>query len=199
MERKIRIPIQKRSIEKKKKIIDAALKIFNEKGYFNTNTAEIAKEADLATGSLYAYFNDKKDIFLEVTDLYSNMIFNQSAIELNKIKNTSNLDLVIKATIDITLQMHKISSKFHQEMMTLSYMDDEIRCRFRTQRELLTNRYMEAFENINISFKNNKEKYFLIYSLIEDTCHEIIYNENSNLDKEILIGECAEAIKKILS
>ena len=40
----IRKPIQKRSIEKKKKIIHAGFELICQKGYYNTNTAEIAKD-----------------------------------------------------------------------------------------------------------------------------------------------------------
>ena len=37
----IREPVQKRSIEKKEKIIKAGFDLICEKGYYNTNTAEI--------------------------------------------------------------------------------------------------------------------------------------------------------------
>ena len=39
----IRIPTQKRSIEKRNKIIEKGFELICEKGYYNTNTAEIAK------------------------------------------------------------------------------------------------------------------------------------------------------------
>ncbi|MBU3175368.1 TetR/AcrR family transcriptional regulator [Clostridium estertheticum] len=198
MKREIRIPVQKRSIEKRKKIIDAALKIFNEKGYFNTNTAEIAKEAELATGSLYAYFKDKKDIFLEVTNLYGNAIYNHSVNELSKIKDTNDLDLIIKTTINIIIESHKIYSNFHQEMMTLCYIDNDIKYQVREQQKLLLNKYIEEFKYFNLNLKHNKEKYFLIYSLIEDTCHEIVYDGKSILDRDVLVEECVEVIKKVL-
>ena len=42
----IREPVQKRSIEKKEKIIKAGFDLICEKGYYNTNTAEIAKKRD---------------------------------------------------------------------------------------------------------------------------------------------------------
>ncbi|MBX4263992.1 TetR/AcrR family transcriptional regulator [Clostridium estertheticum] len=198
MKREIRIPVQKRSIEKRKKIIDAALKIFNEKGYFNTNTAEIAKEAELATGSLYAYFKDKKDIFLEVTNLYGNAIYNHSVTELSKIKDTSDLDLIIKTTINIIIENHKIYSNFHQEMMTLCYIDNDIKYQVREQQKLLLNKYIEEFKFFNLNIKHSKEKYFLIYSLIEDTCHEIVYADKLILDRDVLIDECVKIIKKVL-
>lgn len=196
MKREIRIPVQKRSIEKKNKIIHAALQMFNEKGYFNTNTAEIAKRAELATGSLYSYFKDKKDIFLEVSNLYAHTIYNHNVTELNKIKDTNDLDLMIKTTINIILESHKIYPKFHQEMMILCFMDNEIKYQVREQQQLLLNKHIEKFKNLNL--KNTKEEYFLLYSLIEDTCHEIIYNEKSDLDREVLVEVCVAVIKKIL-
>ena len=36
--------------------------LFCEKGYYRTNTAEIAKAAGVSTGIVYSYFHDKKDI-----------------------------------------------------------------------------------------------------------------------------------------
>ena len=64
----VRIPKQKRSIEKKDAIIRASYTLFCEKGYYKTNTAEIAKMAGVSTGIVYSYFQDKKDI-LDMIDL----------------------------------------------------------------------------------------------------------------------------------
>ncbi len=68
MKRKTRIPIKKEALEKYNRILEAAYKLFNEKGYYNTTTADISKEADVATGSVYAYFEDKKDIYIKVIE-----------------------------------------------------------------------------------------------------------------------------------
>lgn len=62
---KSRPPQQQRSVETKKKIIAAATGLFREKGYFQTNTKEIAKVAGVATGSFYSYFTDKRQVFVE--------------------------------------------------------------------------------------------------------------------------------------
>lgn len=60
----VREPVQKRSIEKKKKILAAGFALFCEKGYYKTNTIEIAKRAGISTGALYSYFKDKKQIYI---------------------------------------------------------------------------------------------------------------------------------------
>ena len=45
----IRTPQQKRSIDKKNRIIEAGYELFARDGYFNTNTAQIAKHAGAGT------------------------------------------------------------------------------------------------------------------------------------------------------
>jgi AcrR family transcriptional regulator len=52
--------------DKKKKILESALKLFNEKGIDNTPTTLISKEADVATGTLYIYFKTKVDLISEL-------------------------------------------------------------------------------------------------------------------------------------
>lgn len=62
---KSRLPQQQRSIETKQKLVDAAIGLFREKGYFQTNAKEIAKAAGVATGSFYSYYTDKRQLFVE--------------------------------------------------------------------------------------------------------------------------------------
>ncbi len=48
--------------EKEQKILDAALILFVERGFHGTSTAEIAKTAGVATGTLFHYFKTKEDL-----------------------------------------------------------------------------------------------------------------------------------------
>ena len=52
--------------DKKKKILESALKLFIEKGIDNTTTSLISKEAGVATGTLYLYFENKVDLISEL-------------------------------------------------------------------------------------------------------------------------------------
>lgn len=198
MNREIRIPIQKRSIEKRKKIIDTASKIFNNKGYLDTTTAEIAKEAGLATGSVYAYFKNKKDIFIEVLQLYSRTVYNNTIANLNKIKDKNDLTLLVDTMVNSVLENHKFSPRFHQEITMLACTDDDIREYHHQQQKIQIDKYLEKLGEYTLSFSNKKEKLFLVYSLIEGMCHEIMYSRDSNFHKDTLIKECKEIVKKIL-
>ncbi len=54
---------------KKEKIIQVATEIFAKYGFLNTKIATIAKNAGIATGSVYLYFNNKDSI---LEDIYIN-------------------------------------------------------------------------------------------------------------------------------
>lgn len=51
---------------KHQKIIRAAAKVFAEKGFYNSRVSDIAKEADVADGTIYLYFKNKDDILISL-------------------------------------------------------------------------------------------------------------------------------------
>jgi TetR/AcrR family fatty acid metabolism transcriptional regulator len=57
---------QRRIERRRQEIITAAAQIFAEKGYANTTTKELADAADMAEGTLYNYFEGKRDILLAI-------------------------------------------------------------------------------------------------------------------------------------
>jgi AcrR family transcriptional regulator len=59
------VPLTDRSIaseEKRRQILDAAVRTFAEKGYHSTRVGDIAEEAGVAYGLVYHYFASKEDV-----------------------------------------------------------------------------------------------------------------------------------------
>jgi AcrR family transcriptional regulator len=54
--------MKKQIEDKRTAIIEAALKLFTERGFHGTSTAQISKEAGVATGTLFNYFPTKEDL-----------------------------------------------------------------------------------------------------------------------------------------
>lgn len=48
--------------DKKAALLQSALKLFTERGFHGTSTAQISKEAGVATGTLFNYFPTKEDL-----------------------------------------------------------------------------------------------------------------------------------------
>ncbi|OPJ55753.1 TetR/AcrR family transcriptional regulator [Clostridium oryzae] len=57
---------RKASEGREEEILQAAVKIFSEKGYSNTTTSEIAKEVGIAEGTIFRYFKNKRELILKV-------------------------------------------------------------------------------------------------------------------------------------
>ena len=66
--RPVRIPQQERSRRTRESILEAAVACFEARGYEETTTALIARQADIGVGTLYSYFRDKREILLELLD-----------------------------------------------------------------------------------------------------------------------------------
>lgn len=78
------MPIKKG--EKYLQILEAAVKEFAESGYHRTQVARIAKEAGVADGTIYLYFENKEDILVS---LFTEKMGDFVEQLVGKLKNTS--------------------------------------------------------------------------------------------------------------
>ncbi len=69
------------------KIIQAAAKVFAEKGFYNSRVSEIAKEANVADGTIYLYFKNKDDILISLFEEEFGQIVENIRKELNEEKD----------------------------------------------------------------------------------------------------------------
>lgn len=57
-----------RSDDKRRRILQAAVKVFARKGYHGARVSEIAQKARVADGTIYLYFRNKEDIIVSLFD-----------------------------------------------------------------------------------------------------------------------------------
>lgn len=72
--------------DKRTAILKAALKLFTERGFHGTSTAQISKDAGVATGTLFNYFPTKEDL---INSLYFEVKGELSRIMGNEIEAQS--------------------------------------------------------------------------------------------------------------
>ena len=186
-ENEIREPIQKRSIEKKDKIIKAGFELICEKGYHNTNTAEIAKSAGVSTGIIYSYFKDKHDILIEGIKLYANDIFYPMINIEENMFCKENINETFYNMIISFIENHKLSQTAHEEIMAMTHSDKEIAEFFHEYEMQITEQVTDLLIQSGFDKNNLIEKVHIVLGLIDNLCHEIIYHkhENMNYDKMI--------------
>jgi len=84
-------------MKSKKVIIDTALHLFVTKGYHATSIQAIAKEAGIAIGLMYHYFNSKEDMLVYIMEDKMQEIRNSAMTELSKTTNANDIHNIVDA------------------------------------------------------------------------------------------------------
>lgn len=82
----------------KKRILDAALTLFSEKGYGDVYVGQIAEAVGIKAPSLYKHYKSKQDIFNAILDeMKSN--YSKQAMKLNMDGNDADIDVGVFAIV----------------------------------------------------------------------------------------------------
>src|SRR3954470_16453791 len=79
-----------RSNEKRGRILEAAVKVFAERGFHTATVAEIARAAGVADGTIYLYFKSKDDLLLRLFDEKMTELLQEARAALNEEKTAAD-------------------------------------------------------------------------------------------------------------
>ena len=181
MQKEIRQPIQQRSIETKRKIIIAGYFLFAKNGFFKTNTAQIAKQAQVSTGIVYGYFKDKKDILKEVINEYVLQVYEPIFNLIDNLGKKESTLKLINDILDLAEELHKESCDIHRELNAVSNADEEIGKTFVDLQDQVTLRFVQKLKELGYK-KITNENIHLAMNLIETYVHEVVYDNHSYID-----------------
>ena len=85
--RRCTINKRRRENDKYQRILEAAIKVFAEQGFFQSTIAQIAKEAGVADGTIYLYFKNKDDILVQFFNYKAKQVFDGFREEVNMAEN----------------------------------------------------------------------------------------------------------------
>ena len=101
-------------------IMDAATRIFAEKGYSNATLEEIAQEAEFSKGTLYLYFSNKEDLLYSIiTEKSEKMFENVPVILTGKATLKEELRELFMETAELSFSQQD----FARVLMTIQAMD----------------------------------------------------------------------------
>lgn len=195
----VREPIEKTSIAKKERIIKKGFELMCNKGYHNVSCVDIAKYANVSTGIIYQYFNDKRDIFIEGTKDYADKImFPMLGIIDNKDVDKKNIREVFVKMIDSYIKTHTIKKEPHEELMAMSCLDKDIANIFNDREMFLTMKVSSILIKGGFNDKNIEEKVHLLIGIIDNYCHEVVYHKHKDLNYDVMKEELLDIIVNFL-
>lgn len=192
-----RVPTQKRSIEKKQRIKDAALKLMSEKGYFATSSNEIAREAGVSIGTFYSYFKDKKELYAElVDDIYTAVL---TPINLNELPDDLSIEEAVQLYVTAVFRGHEYQTAFQREISSLSEQSDEFRAIEMVHKSNILHVFSEALKAYREELKPQdlETSTYIILTTVEAVIHDTLFH-NGGKNKEAVIRELTAMIVNYL-
>jgi len=101
----------------RKAILDAAIRLFSEKGFEETSIEELAREAGVGKGTIYGYFDTKQDIFLAFCEEEIEYVF--SRLEKESDPQAPLLDQIVFLSMcqfDFVTENREFGRQFCREM-----------------------------------------------------------------------------------
>lgn len=144
---------------KEQDIISAAIEVFAKDGYHEAKISKIAELANVATGSVYLYFESKEDLLVKIfSDLWIKLISLVKTInERDDLSSTEKLEGFIDTVFDVFTANSKLALLFVKEQPHfLQEKDNKL--------NILYNNFLEIGEKIlddgvnNNSFNKNLDK-----------------------------------------
>jgi AcrR family transcriptional regulator len=106
-----------RKQNKKSRIIEAAARVFANRGYNSTLIAEIAAEAGIGKGTIYEYFPSKEDLFFAVFEWFVEMTEAEAKVSISVLGGSASErlralnDALLRSWIDM-LDMYSLVMEF---------------------------------------------------------------------------------------
>jgi AcrR family transcriptional regulator len=106
--------------DKKKKIIQSALKLFGEKGYHSSSIQEISEASGLAKSSFYNYFQSKEELMITIIKYYYELLVDR----VNSIEEIADLPTREKFCQQLTIQIKEFIK--HKDFIQMQLREQSI-------------------------------------------------------------------------
>ncbi|MBI5205369.1 MAG: TetR/AcrR family transcriptional regulator [Nitrospirae bacterium] len=183
--------MNKRSgIKSKKRILDAAMKVFAEYGYAKANMRVIAKASDISIGGLYLYFKNKEDLYLT---LMKSRMGDFAGKTMESVKDINDPAKALGIFIAMSLNY----AKNHKELILVQGREHGFafglemkRKFFRKQRGLIESIIRQGIQSGVFKKVNVQETARIIFSVIRGFILSIVVEPDSLFSPE----ECSNLI-----
>ena len=177
-------------IESKKRILDAAMKVFSDHGYAKASMRMIAKASGISIGGLYIYFNNKEDLYLTLIKYRLDDLADKTREALKDIKDPAE-------AISTFIAMHLNYAKKHKELILIqgrehgfTFSIDIKKKFFKSQRKLVEDIIRKGIKSGVFQGCNVKEAAKIIISALRGFVLSIVIAADALFSPE----ECSNLI-----
>jgi TetR/AcrR family fatty acid metabolism transcriptional regulator len=185
-----------KSADKHSKIIRAATKVFAKKGFFNARISDIAKEAKVADGTIYLYFNNKFDILISVFEQEIGKLIEQVKTLIEQEENPQKM-------LEIFITRHLTEMKKNKNLAEVIQI--ELRQTNKIIRDYRNNNFSEYVNIISTIIKKGQEDNIYRKDILPGIAKRAIFGAldeiarvwNINLETDYSVEEAAKQVTEM--
>jgi AcrR family transcriptional regulator len=196
-----RTPVQTRAQEKRDRILDAAFDLFSKRGYDAVGMRDIAAGAGVSIGTVYAYFADKRQTFVEVFSLYSKELERTFFSQIDRnVPDRLDIEAFVYTLIRRFYDIFRERLNIHRDCVIMSLTDDQIRSVYtgleRRGEETLVGSFLERFGG-QIEMRDSEAARLVVHKAIDEIIQYLLFYE-VEIDKDRVFRETARMIARYL-
>jgi AcrR family transcriptional regulator len=201
LKNKARIPVQKRSIETKDKILQAAWDLSAEKGYFKITTHDLAQRAGVATGSFYGYFNNKKEVAIELIKKFYKEASEKALYNIHMdvgdevSESLDNGKKLVRSLIRTLKEAHEINPMIHRDGQALILLEEDVEEINREEEKKIIEFLISLLQQYRrfIRVNNIEAAATMLFWISTEMIHRIM-NDKEGGDEKRLMNELEDII-----
>ena len=182
---------------KRVRLLKAAIKIFAQNGFYKSRVEEIAKEAGVATGTTYLYFENKDDILISIFEEEMEPIISRLKEEIaTKETATEKLKVFIKNHLLVVEESEDMAELLEIELRSSSkFMHGYKGTKIREYLSIVQQIVIEGQERNEFDKDVNP---ILFKQILFGAVDQIALSWTLSKSRKIPLSESAEQITKVL-
>jgi AcrR family transcriptional regulator len=184
-----KLPRQRRSAETVDRILDAAARIFDERGYGSATTNHVAEAAAVSIGSLYQYFPNKDALLVALAERHIDAVAGQFGERLARLRlDQPPLDATVRSLVDLTVELND-TSRLHAILFTECPRTPALEERLRRFSDLLTTEVTWHLDRTGSGGADATLRARLVIAAVDAAVHQVILARSPGSDREVAADE----------
>jgi AcrR family transcriptional regulator len=199
LEQELRMPRPHRGspAQTRKRLVNAAAKLFNRVGYHGTDSNRIAREAGYSTGVFYKHFADKREIFLVAYETW--VVSEWKGVE-GELALGGKPEATARRLVALTVDFHTRWRGLRASLLELVFTDAKVKRFYRDQRRRQLDRMARIRSEIGAPPHRREDDAIHLFTM-ERTGDAIAQGElqDLGLDREVVIEALVKKVAALLA
>ena len=193
-------PAQGRSRFTVRQIVEAAARVFEERGYAGANTNRIAERAGVSIGSLYQYFPNKESILAVLLEQHTQEVANAvEAIRRHVAEEPHDLVGVLEHFVEDMVELHSKNPRLQHVLLDEAPRPPHLKARLQE----LEQAAVESTEillraNPQVRVEDHRTAAYLAVQSIETLVHRFVVEPPDEVSRERFAAELVEMLVRYL-